>query len=179
MVAIKLFSLQFDTSIDDLLVRFSVSFLLHTIIFVNCLHGFYQDFSSSNVFSAAALGTWYTNAYRASIYPRMLFELDANGENPVHYSPSDAQGRTFPGVLSSDSGFWDAYRTVYPLTSLIRADQMRVQMDGWMHAYLEGGHLPSWASPGDRGAIQDDAARFAHHAHRQLLRQGGLLPDRV
>ena len=48
MVAIKLFSLQFDTSIDDLWVRFSVSFLLHTIIFVNCLHGFYQDFSSSS-----------------------------------------------------------------------------------------------------------------------------------
>ena len=37
-------------------------------------------------------------------------------------------GGIFSGVLSSDSGFWDAYRTVYPLNSLVRADVMSIQV---------------------------------------------------
>lgn len=99
-----------------------------------------------------SLVTWYSNIYRTSIYPRMLFEYDEKG-NPIHYSPNDPEGRVFQGRLSSDSGFWDAYRTVYPLNSVIRADQMAIQMEGWLNAYKESGHLPSWASPGDRGAM--------------------------
>eukprot|EP00419_Tripos_fusus_P075593 CAMPEP_0172894864 /NCGR_PEP_ID=MMETSP1075-20121228/151810_1 /TAXON_ID=2916 /ORGANISM="Ceratium fusus, Strain PA161109" /LENGTH=859 /DNA_ID=CAMNT_0013749963 /DNA_START=142 /DNA_END=2718 /DNA_ORIENTATION=- len=99
-----------------------------------------------------ALRTWYTNLYRASVYPRMNFEYDVSGD-PVHYSPYDSHGRIFPGVLSTDSGFWDAYRTVYPLGSIIRANQTALQMDGWLNAYKESGHLPGWASPGTRGAM--------------------------
>ena len=62
-------------------------------------------------------------------------------------------GRGFPGRLPSDCGFWDAYRSVYPLNSVIRADQMAIQMEGWLNAYREGGYLPSWTAPGDRGAM--------------------------
>eukprot|EP01046_Picozoa_sp_COSAG06_P015164 COSAG06_NODE_963_length_11306_cov_5.786919_3_plen_78_part_00 len=59
-----------------------------------------------------ALGTWYTNLFRAAVYPRMFFELDDDGA-PIHYSPYDQDGRTFPGRGASDSGFWDAYRRYY------------------------------------------------------------------
>ena len=27
------------------------------------------------------------------------------------------------------------------------------QMEGWLNAYREGGWLPSWSAPGDRGAM--------------------------
>ena len=74
--------------------------------------------------------TWYSNWYRASIYPRMLFEMDDNGD-PMHYSPYDSQGRTFPGPLSSDAGFWDIYRTVYPLQSVVSPNRTKLQFEGW------------------------------------------------
>ena len=45
------------------------------------------------------------------------------------------------------------YRTVYPLNSLLHTKQWAIQMEGWMNAYLEGGWLPSWSAPGDRGAM--------------------------
>jgi len=98
----------------------------------------------------AARGTWYTNLYRSSVYPRMLFEDDSEGD-PIHWSPYT--GKTTPGVLSSDSGFWDAYRTTYPLGTVIRTAQTEIQLEGWMNAYKESGHIPGWASPGDRGAM--------------------------
>jgi hypothetical protein len=40
-----------------------------------------------------------------------------------------------------------------PLNSVIRADQMAIQMEGWLNAYREGGYLSSWTAPGDRGAM--------------------------
>ena len=94
----------------------------------------------------------YTNLFRAAVYPRMFFEHDSNG-NPIHFSAYDPEGGTFAGRGASDSGFWDAYRTVYPLNSLLHTDQWGLQMEGWLNAYVEGGWLPSWSAPGDRGAM--------------------------
>jgi putative alpha-1,2-mannosidase len=69
-----------------------------------------------------AKGTWYTNLFRAAIYPRMFYEIDDDGK-PFHYSPYDSKGGVFAGRGASDSGFWDAYRTVYPLNSLLHTKQ--------------------------------------------------------
>jgi len=131
-----------------------------------------------------ALQTWYGNVFRASIYPRHLFEIDQNGL-PHHYAPDDPQGRVFPGRLVADSGFWDAYRTVYALNSLYRADEMAVQMEGWINSYKEGGHLPSWSSPGDRGtmtgnmqdAVVADAIVKGIGGFNHSLAYQGLLQD--
>ena len=82
----------------------------------------------------------------------MLFEYDDDGK-PIHYSPYDSQGRTFPGPLTSDAGFWDVYRTLYPLLNVVSVERSNLQMDGWWSAYKEGGNIPSWASPGNRGSM--------------------------
>ena len=51
----------------------------------------------------------YSSLYRASKFPRALWEEDySNGGAPFHWSPY--KGGVLPGVLSSDVGFWDAYR---------------------------------------------------------------------
>ena len=52
------------------------------------------------------LTTFYSCLYRASKFPRALWETDyANGNAPFHWSaPSNT---VLPGVLSSDLGFWD------------------------------------------------------------------------
>lgn len=88
---------------------------------------------------------FYTMLYRALLFPRQLTE----GSN-MHYSPYDTQGRTFDGPLSTDSGFWDAYRSVYPLLHLAFPETAKTVLDGWVNAIKEDpdGLLAQWASPG-------------------------------
>ena len=93
---------------------------------------------------------FYSAQYRASLFPRQLSEVNAAGEL-VHWSPYSPSGGTYPGPLSADSGFWDAYSTVYPLHTLINTDRLGPEMlTGWLNAYKEGGWLPKWSSPGYR-----------------------------
>lgn len=98
------------------------------------------------------LTTFYSSLYRASLFPRQLSEVDAAG-NTVHWSPYSATGAVFPGPLSADSGFWDAYSTVYPYLSLVNTDRLALTLQGWLTAYKEGEWLPKWASPGYRGSM--------------------------
>ena len=58
-----------------------------------------------------------------------------------------------PGPLFTDNGFWDTFRTVYPLLSLLYPDHLGFIVQGWLNAYTEGGWLPSWASPGYRNCM--------------------------
>ncbi len=36
----------------------------------------------------------------------------------MHFSPYDQEGRVHKGILVTDNGFWDTFRTVYPLLGL-------------------------------------------------------------
>jgi len=96
------------------------------------------------------LTTFYSTMYRASLFPRDLSEIDSTGKE-VHWSPYD--GLVHDGPLSTDSGFWDAYSTVYPLHTLINRERLGVMINGWLSAYKEGGWVPKWASPGYRGSM--------------------------
>lgn len=94
--------------------------------------------------------TFYSAFYRALLFPRMWYEYDESG-NPVHCSPYD--GNLHQGVLYADNGFWDTYRTVYPLLALLFPDRLQEIIEGWLNAYREGGWLPKWASPGYRDCM--------------------------
>ena len=94
--------------------------------------------------------TFYSCLYRAHLFPRMFHEPDAGGE-PIHYSPYD--GQVHAGVLYTDNGFWDTYRTVYPLLSLIQPARLGEIIQGFLNAYKEGGWLPNWPSPGYRACM--------------------------
>jgi predicted alpha-1,2-mannosidase len=98
------------------------------------------------------LQIFYSNLYRASLFPRQLSETNSAGE-VVHWSPYDGEGGVYPGALTSDSGFWDAYITVYPYLTLIHPQQLGTTIQGWLNAYQEGEWLPKWASPGYRGSM--------------------------
>ena len=80
----------------------------------------------------------------------MLHEYDAAGR-PIHYSPYD--GQVHPGVLYADSGFWDTYRTVFPLLSVLHPERLGEMVQGFVNAYQEGGWLPQWPSPGYRAVM--------------------------
>ena len=76
--------------------------------------------ANPNVLSATdTLTTVYSALYRAAQFPRLLSEIDLDNKTEVHYSAYDPKGGVHPGPLVADSGFWDAYRTVYPLLSLL------------------------------------------------------------
>ena len=94
--------------------------------------------------------TFYSCLYRAQLFPHRIYELDADGK-PVHYSPYD--GKTHPGHLYADNGFWDVYRTTYPLWSILYPEQLGEILDGFVQAYRESGWFPQWPSPGHRGGM--------------------------
>ena len=94
--------------------------------------------------------TFYSCLYRSLLFPRKLYEYGEDGA-PVHYSPYD--GRVHPGVLYADNGFWDTFRTVYPLLALLYPAQLAEILEGWVQAYREGGWFPRWASPGYRDCM--------------------------
>eukprot|EP01038_Epipyxis_sp_PR26KG_P009005 gene9005-12147_t len=95
---------------------------------------------------------FYTSLARALSFPRRLDEINPAGQ-VVHYSPYDPHGHVFPGVLVTDNGFWDTFRTVYPMLSLLYPDHLGTIIQGWLNAFKEGGWLPSWASPGYRNCM--------------------------
>eukprot|EP00933_Yihiella_yeosuensis_P084237 TRINITY_DN98659_c0_g1_i1.p1 TRINITY_DN98659_c0_g1~~TRINITY_DN98659_c0_g1_i1.p1 ORF type:complete len:762 (+),score=122.28 TRINITY_DN98659_c0_g1_i1:62-2347(+) len=96
------------------------------------------------------LRVFYTNLWKSMLFPRIAYELDVYG-NPYHWSPYVAGIR--PGKLVTDSGFWDAYHTVYPFLSIVFPERLGEIIDGWVHAYSDSGWLPTWASPGQRGSM--------------------------
>lgn len=89
--------------------------------------------------------TFYSCLYRMFLFPRNMCEYDRDGRQK-HYSPAD--GKIYDGPLYSDNGFWDTYKTVYPLYSIIASDEYRDMCDGFLNFYKESGWLPRWMNPG-------------------------------
>ena len=94
--------------------------------------------------------TFYSCLYRSLLFPRDLSEVNANGER-VHYSPYN--GEVKPGYMTTDTGFWDTFRSLFPLMNLVYPDQSVKVQESLVNAYLESGFLPEWASPGHRGCM--------------------------
>ena len=93
------------------------------------------------------LKTFYSVFYRTKLFPRIFYEFDKE-EKIKHYSPYN--GKVEDGILYTDNGFWDTYRTVYPLFSIISPEHDANIIQGWINACREGGWFPKWASPGYR-----------------------------
>jgi predicted alpha-1,2-mannosidase len=93
---------------------------------------------------------YHSAMYRVGLFPTKMHEPDEHGR-PQHFSPYD--GRVHPGVLYTNNGFWDTYRTVYPLLGLIDPEGFGQIVEGFLAAYREGGWLPKWASPGYRDCM--------------------------
>ncbi len=93
------------------------------------------------------LRTFYSCLYRSLLFPRDFSEIDASGRR-VHYSPYN--GEICDGYLFTDTGFWDTFRSLFPLLNLIYPDVAAKMQEGWVNAYRESGFLPEWSSPGHR-----------------------------
>ncbi|WP_343539828.1 GH92 family glycosyl hydrolase [Sphingobacterium thalpophilum] len=96
------------------------------------------------------LRTFYSCLYRSTLFPRDFSEIDASG-NRMHYSPYN--GQVLPGEMFTDTGFWDTFRSLFPLLNLLYPSMNDRMQEGLVNAYKESGFLPEWASPGHRASM--------------------------
>ena len=96
------------------------------------------------------LRTFYSCLYRSVLFPRDLSEINAEGKR-VHYSPFN--GQVCDGYLFGDTGFWDTFRSLFPLLDLVYPDQEVKMQEGLVNTWKESGFLPEWASPGHRNCM--------------------------
>ena len=85
--------------------------------------------------------TFYSCMYRSFLFPHKAYEIKNDGES-VYYSPVD--GNVKPGVMYTDTGFWDTARTQFPLFSLIARDEYAQMLEAFVNVYKESGYLPRW-----------------------------------
>ena len=88
--------------------------------------------------------------YRVFLFPQRAYERDPSG-NPLHWN--FAASATSPGKSYMNIGFWDAYRTLFPLYELLIPDLVPEFIEGFLTHYRETGFLPKWLSPDERGLM--------------------------
>ncbi|GHU67451.1 alpha-1 2-mannosidase [Bacteroidia bacterium] len=93
---------------------------------------------------------FYSCLYRSTLFPRSFFEYDISGK-VIHYSPYN--GKILPGYLFTDTGFWDTFRSLFPLLNFLYPAVNEKIQEGLLNAYLESGFFPEWASPGHRDCM--------------------------
>lgn len=94
--------------------------------------------------------TFYSCLYRSVLFPRKFYEITEEGEI-MHYSPYN--GEVLPGYMYTDTGFWDTFRSLFPLLNLVYPSVNEEIQKGLVNVALESGFLPEWASPGHRGCM--------------------------
>ena len=96
------------------------------------------------------LRTFYSCLYRTLLFPREFYEFDSQG-NPVYYSPYD--GNVYDGYMYTDNGFWDTFRAVHPMFTLLYPEVSERVTHSIINSYNESGFMTEWASPGHRGCM--------------------------
>ena len=94
--------------------------------------------------------TFYSCLYRSLLFPRKFYEISPSGDI-VHYSPYN--GKVENGYLYTDTGFWDTFRSLFPLLNLVYPSVNKEIQEGLLNAYRESGFFPEWASPGHRNCM--------------------------
>lgn len=88
--------------------------------------------------------------YRLFLFPQTFYEVDESGQ-AIHMDL--ATGTVKPGVLFSNNGFWDTFRTTFPLFALIIPEHYQRFLEGFLNSYRDTGFLPKWLAPDERGMM--------------------------
>ena len=94
--------------------------------------------------------TFYSCLFRANLFSRKFYERKANGE-PYYYSPYD--GKVYDGYMYTDNGFWDTFRSQFPLTNILHPTMQGRYMNALLAVQEQCGWLPSWSAPGETGGM--------------------------
>jgi predicted alpha-1,2-mannosidase len=94
--------------------------------------------------------TFYSCLFRANLFSRKFYEIDKDG-NPYYYSPYDS--KIHEGYMFTDNGFWDTFRSQFPLTNILHPTMQGQYMNALLDAQEQCGWLPSWSAPGETGGM--------------------------
>lgn len=100
--------------------------------------------------SEADKATFYSCLFRASLFSHKFYEISPDG-NPYYFSPYD--GMIHPGYMYTDNGFWDTFRSQFPLTNILHREMQGRYMQSLLDAQEQSGWLPTWSSPGHSGVM--------------------------
>ena len=88
--------------------------------------------------------------YRLFLFPQTFYEVNESGQ-VIHMDLSTDTVK--PGVLFSNNGFWDTFRTTFPLFALIIPEHYHRFLEGFLNSYRDTGYLPKWLAPDERGMM--------------------------
>ena len=88
--------------------------------------------------------------YRLFLFPQTFYEVSEQGEE-IHIDL--ASGTIKPGLLFTNNGFWDTFRTSFPLFALIIPEYYHQFLEGFLNSYRDTGYLPKWLAPDERGMM--------------------------
>ncbi len=94
--------------------------------------------------------TFYSCLFRANLFSHQFFEYDAQGK-PVYYSPYDS--KLHDGYMYTDNGFWDTFRSQFPLTNILHPMMQARYMQALLDAQQQCGWLPAWSAPSETGGM--------------------------
>lgn len=93
------------------------------------------------------MNLFYSAFYRTMLFPRQFHEFDEN-DNPIHLAAN--LGEVKNGVLYVDNGYWDTFRTLYPLLSIVEPSLYKNILDGNINYFKENGYFPKWTCPNEK-----------------------------
>ncbi|AEV97728.1 alpha-1,2-mannosidase [Niastella koreensis GR20-10] len=94
--------------------------------------------------------TFYSCLFRANLFSHQFFEYNEQGQ-PVYYSPYD--GAIHDGYMYTDNGFWDTFRSQFPLNTILHPTMEGRYMQALLAAQQQCGWLPAWSFPSETGGM--------------------------
>ena len=94
--------------------------------------------------------TFYSWMFRANLFSHKFYEEKEDG-SPYYYSPYDE--KIHDGYMFTDNGFWDTFRSQFPLTNILHPTMQGQYMQALLDAQEQCGWLPSWSFPSETGGM--------------------------
>ena len=94
--------------------------------------------------------TFYSCMFRANLFSHKFYEEKEDG-SPYYYSPYDE--KIHDGYMFTDNGFWDTFRSQFPLTNILHPTMQGQYMQALLDAQEQCGWLPSWSFPRETGGM--------------------------
>jgi len=94
--------------------------------------------------------TFYSCLFRANLFSHKFYEIDKDG-GPYYFSPYDS--KIHSGYMYTDNGFWDTFRSQFPLTNILHPTMQGRYMQSLLDAQKQSGWFPTWSCPGPSGIM--------------------------
>src|SRR5690554_3772770 len=94
--------------------------------------------------------TFYSCLFRSNLFSHKFYDINEDGE-PYYRSPYDSQ--VHPGYMYTDNGFWDTFRSQFPLTNILHPTMQGRYMQSLLDAKEQCGFFPAWSCPGMSGIM--------------------------